>query len=537
MRARLPGLLPTLLPLLVVAAAVLVPLPGMLAMGATAMEEGNVLVVADLLFDGTFPHGDVEYLYAPGNVWAVGTAFWLFGPSVLLERLVGLAYRALLLWGLYRMARPWGRGTATVAALTAWVVLAPFGLLAYSWLCGLALLCAGTSLVLDGGARRSTAVGAGLLGLAVFHQVVLGPAVLLVLGTEAWRTTRARRRRLATGLVAGLSPFLLHLVLVGPVAAFEGMVVDPVFRLRAGRRLPLPPDPSESGDMFARVDDLLRGPDPWPGLSRPAQVTAVFWLLLATVALLLVLPRLWRLPHRRRFTTLALVGVAIVPMVLQRPSPNHLKFVGCYVFAVATIAVAVALGRRLPLARRHLAAPLALVAVVGLLFAVAPHHLGRFTVDAFGARAATWSTPSVTHAGRTLPVGDADFAADLEDVLAAVDEHTDPGDTVFVGPLDLTRTNYSETFLYFLLPDLVPASRHLEMNPGLANRDGGPLADELHDADLLVLTDRFDGWSEPNASVEPGSPEPARVVAERFCPAWAAERHQILVPCEPGEQG
>ena len=206
-------------------------------------------------------------------------------------------------------------------------------------------------------------------------------------------------------------------------------------------------------------------------------------------------------------------------------------------FTVATIAVAVALGRRLPLARRHLAAPLALVAVVGLLFAVAPHHLGRFTVDAFGARAATWSTPSVTHAGRTLPVGDADFAADLEDVLAAVDRHTDPGDTVFVGPLDLTRTNYSETFLYFLLPDLVPASRHLEMNPGLANRDGGPLADELHDADLLVLTDRFDGWSEPNASVEPGSPEPARVVAERFCPAWAAERHQILVPCEPGEQG
>ena len=66
-----------------------------------------------------------------------------------------------------------------------------------------------------------------------------------------------------------------------------------------------------------RVDDLLRGPDPWPGLSRPAQVTAVFWLLLATAVLLLVLPRLWRLPHRRRFTTLALVGVAIVPMVLE----------------------------------------------------------------------------------------------------------------------------------------------------------------------------------------------------------------------------
>ncbi|MBC8365249.1 MAG: hypothetical protein H8E59_09630 [Actinobacteria bacterium] len=519
------------LPFLIAAVAVLIPLPGMLAMGATAMEEGNVLVVADLLLDGRWPNADVEYLYPPGNVWAVGAAFWALGPSVLVERLVGLAYRALLLWGLYRMARPWGRGTATAAALTAWVLLAPFGLFAYSWLCGLALLVAGTALVLDGGARRSTAVGAGLLGLAVFHQIVLGPAVLLVLANEAWRTTRARRRRLATGLAGGLSPFLLHLVLVGPVALVEGVVVDPVFRLRSGRRLPLPPDPSESADMFARLDDMLRGPDPWPGLSRSAQVAAVFWLLIVVAAGLVVLPRLWRIPHRRRFTTLALVGIAIVPMVLQRPSPNHLKFVGGYVFAIGTIAVAVAIGRRLPLSRRHLAAPLALLVVVGLLFAVAPHHLGRFTVDAFTQRAAAWSTPSITHAGRTMPVGDQTFVVELEALLAEVDTRTEPGDSVFVGPVDLTRTNYSETFLYFLLPDLVPASRHLEMNPGLANRLGGPLADELSDADILILTDRFDGWSEPNTSSDPGAPEPARVVADHFCEAWSSEHHVLLVPC------
>ena len=520
------------LPFLIAAVAVIVPLPGMLAMGATTMEEGNVLVVADLFLDGRWPHGDVEYVYAPGNVWAVGVAFWALGPSVLVERLVGLAYRALLIWGLYRLARPWGRGTATVAALTAWVLLAPFGLFAYPWLCSLALLCAGTALVIDGGARRSTAVGAGLLGLAVFHQVVLGPAVLVVLGTEAWRTTRARRRRLATGLAGGLSPFLLHLVLVGPVAAFEGMVVDPVIRMPAGRRLPIPPNPSESADMFARLDDLLSGPDPWPGLSRPAQIAAVFWLLLIVAVGLVALPRLWRIPHRRRFTTLALIGVAILPYLLQRPSPNHLKFVGSYIFAVAAIAMAVALGRRLPLARRHLAAPLALTVVVGLLFAVAPHHLGRFTVDAFTGRAATWSPPSITHAGRTLPVGDEAFVAELEALLAEVDARTEPGDSMFVGPVDLTRTNYSETFLYFLLPDLVPASRHLTMNPGLANRPGGPLADELADADVLVLTDRFDGWSEPNTSVEPGAPAPARIVAARFCEAWSSPIHVLLVPCD-----
>jgi hypothetical protein len=131
-------------------------------------------------------------------------------------------------------------------------------------------------------------------------------------------------------------------------------------------------------------------------------------------------------------------------------------------------------------------------------------------------------------------VGDEAFVAELEALLAEVDARTEPGDSVFIGPVDLSRTNYSETFLYFLLPDLVPASRHLEMNPGLANRHGGPLADELADADVLILTDRFDGWSEPNTSSDPGSTEPSRVVAEHFCEAWSSKHHVLLVPCTGG---
>ena len=112
-----------------------------------------------------------------------------------------------------------------------------------------------------------------------------------------------------------------------------------------------------------------------------------------------------------------------------------------------------------------------------------------------------------------------------------VDYLTRPGDRLFVGPVDLTRTNYGDTFFYFLLPDLVPASRHLEMNPGLANRFGGDLPVELASADVLVLTDRFDGWSEPNASVRAGDPDASAIVAGRFCDVAGTATWRVLTPC------
>ena len=94
--------------LLVPLVAVLLPLPRMLGTAATSMEEGNILVVASGILDGRLPHADVAYLYAPGSVWTVAGVFSVFGTSVVTERLVGLAYRLLLLWGVHRLARRWG---------------------------------------------------------------------------------------------------------------------------------------------------------------------------------------------------------------------------------------------------------------------------------------------------------------------------------------------------------------------------------------------------------------------------------------------
>ena len=519
------------LSLAVPALFVAIPLARMMGTGATTMEEANVVVVAAGILDGRLPHADVEYLYAPGTAWMVAGAFWTLGTSVVVERLVGLAYRLALLWGIHRLGRRWGSGTAACAAIASWVVIAPFGLVAYPWIAGLGLLVAGAALVLDGDDGRRASIGAALCGLAVFHQLVLGPAVLVVVLPAILIADAHRRSRLMTGLVAGLSPFLLHLVLVGPRSMLDGMVIDPIFRLRAGRNLPLPPDPSDSGDFFARLDDLLRGPERLPGLDRPAQIAALFWLLIVATVALVVVARRWRGPGRTRFSTMAAIAVALVPMALQGPSPNHLKFVGTFTVAVAVIAIAVPLSRR----ARSLAAPIALTIVLGGLAVVAPHHIGRFTFEAFTDRPFDSSSATVVHDGRTLPIGRGMTAAAVADeihsVVSEVDHLTRPGDSVFVGPVDLTRTNYGDTFFYFLLPDLVPASRHLEMNPGLANRLGGNLPVELASADVLVLTDRFDGWSEPNASVRAGDPDASAVVAGRFCDVAGTATWRVLTPC------
>ena len=107
-----------------------------------------------------------------------------------------------------------------------------------------------------------------------------------------------------------------------------------------------------------------------------------------------------------------------------------------------------------------------------------------------------------------------------------------PGQRVFVGPANLRRTNYNDTFLYALLPELTPASYFLEMNPGSANRRGSRLASDLATADVVVLTTAYDGWSEPNASSKPGPRAPLDLLARHFCVRAEHPPWRLLVRCK-----
>ena len=117
-------------------------------------------------------------------------------------------------------------------------------------------------------------------------------------------------------------------------------------------------------------------------------------------------------------------------------------------------------------------------------------------------------------------------------VQAAVDEldaMAEPGDRLLVGPLDLRRTWYSDTVLYWMFPELEPATYFMEMDPGLANEEGSSLADDVASADWVLLTGLWDGWYEPNDSIEYGSDEANQVLRDPFCEVGSYEDGHVLL--------
>jgi hypothetical protein len=103
------------------------------------------------------------------------------------------------------------------------------------------------------------------------------------------------------------------------------------------------------------------------------------------------------------------------------------------------------------------------------------------------------------------------------DVVATLDELAEPGERLFVGPQDLRRTWYNDTFFYWMFPELDPATFFTEMDPGIANAPGSRLADDVASADWLILTGFWNGWREPNTSMDFGSDAPNQVVRDQFC--------------------
>ena len=480
------------------------PLPAMIRFDGKTMEEGLILIGGELVLAGNSPHGDFESLYGPADLWAAAVAFLFFGTSIAVERLLGLGYRLLLLWAVHRITRRWGWGVATGATALAWGIIAPFGLMAYSWIGAIAFGAVSVAVALEAGEHRWRWMAAGAsAAIALLFRADLILALSLGLGPLVVAAGRASARRFLAGLSVGVVGYAAHMLTAGGRAVFEGMVVDPVARLRAGRRLPIPPSWSESAEFFARLDPM-QGREALPGLDHPAQLAALFWIVIVAAVATVWLARRAR---NRPLLALALFAAGTLPQLLQRPSHNHLRFVAVLVLPTLVVALACRL-------RWRAGSGLAAVAVLAALIAVAPHHIGRAGYRTFLDRP---EHIVVSHAGRTIPVDDRREAADIEGILRALDSVADPGDRVFVGPETLARTNYSETYLYHLMPDYRPGSYHLQMNPGLANREGGRLAGDVAASDWLILTSKFDDWSEPNASVRDGDTRSDAVVASSFC--------------------
>src|SRR5580765_2521676 len=277
------------LPIGIVVVVVLLPLRGLLRAPGPPMEEGFMLVFPEQVLRGAIPNRDFLHLYGPGSLWALASVFKVFGTSLWTERLAGYAQQVALVFAVFAIARPWGRWVAAAGAIvTAIVIVPPIGLTALAWVGGVAFGLWAMVAVTN---RR--VVLAGLLGAAaLLFRLDLVVAVSLGLLVAAKPLVRRERLQLVGAYAGGLSLYLVHVAMAGPSNVWEGMVVEPIVKLRGGRRLPLPPSWGHFDGFLQRAGELVAPPWPFPAPPSPAQLSLWLYLLVASVAFLVVVG--WR---------------------------------------------------------------------------------------------------------------------------------------------------------------------------------------------------------------------------------------------------
>ena len=498
------------------------PFIGALTDVGGAMEEGFMLVFPERVLAGDVPNRDFLHLYGPGSLWVLAAAFALLRPALIVERGIG----ALQLLGVVLAVRswlaPWGFAAATTGAVIAAVfAITPIGLVALPWMGGLALLLWGALLAvraLEDQRPRLALAGGVLAGFALLYRPDLAGALLAVALVAARRMARAGLLRPAVlGGALGTAPMLVHVAMAGFGRVVDGIFVDPVVRLRPGRALPVPPSSDTLDGYLQRIAELVVLDWPAP-FTIPVQLRTWFLaVVVATVVIVVgaVVATRRGDPRHQRFAVIAAIAAGILPQALQRPDSTHLAWVSCFTLAVLPIAIAELVPRQAP---RPVAVGAGLVAVALAFVALFPAFTLRPYTELVLQSAGTKRTAvEVTHGDRNFFVGRADVARAVEQIAPLVDADTAPGDRLFVGPADLTRTPYVDTWLYHLFPDLEPATYYLEMDPGIADAEGSRLADDLASADAVLLTTTWDNWVEPNDSVERGDDAAAAVLRDHFC--------------------
>lgn len=516
MRSRTTLHLTVHLALVLAGAALLIPLV-LRAFDAPllAQDEGILLVYPQRVLAGDVPNRDFEHLYGPANLWLLAAVYSVAPDAVITERVVGLLYRAAIVLGVFVIARRFGDGAAFGAALISSLCLIARGMGAYAFTAGVALvLWSGYLNLLAAEAARwnsvrfsrltALRVGGGVLaGLAVLFRIDLAPVALAVLaaGVAAQRKRDGVLPCLA-GLALGLAPMLAHVAIAGVSASYEGMIEYPFLELPAGRRLPFPPDET-------RIRMLLT---------------------LSAITMTVLLARAGVDLARRRFTSTsqaALTGgvlaAGLAPQALQRIDIGHALWLSTIAVAFLPAAVGIAVDAVRPIPRR--ARHMGMVAGVAIATGLTAIFLHGIADDRLRP------SQDVVHAGRRVPMETYARAQDLGALLDRTDSTTEKGDRLVVVPAESRRTNYNDTFIYFLLPKLEPATYYLEMNPWSANGPGSRLAEDIASADVVIASRRHDIFNEDNRSDKLGSDAPQRVLSAQFCLVARHGSWDLLLRC------
>jgi hypothetical protein len=499
----------------IVALTFAIPLRGLLHTPGPPMEEGFMLVFPEQVLKGAIPNRDFLHLYGPGSLWALASVYKVVGVSLTTERLFGLVQQLAIAFGVYALARPWGRTVAVACALTSALILIPVGLTALAWVGGVGLALCGLAL----GVRGKAFTAGLLLGLAVLFRLDLIVAVALSGFVLVRGLDQRRRRRLGAGFAAGVAGYAIHIAIAGAGHAFNGMVLDPIFHLRAGRRLPVPPSWSHLAGYLERAALLANQKWPIPSFARANQLFLFFFALLGATAILLFAA--WRAmrsssPNARTLLIVALFALGTLPQAVQRVDASHLAWVACISFGFLPVALLDLVKTRWPTVEVRSLALGAGALTVGVITLVLPAFSASPYADV--VRQSFHRAPYKTeHDGRVFYQPGKDRARAAQMVIDAAAKISTPGQRLFVGPVDLRKTAYSDAYLYYMLPDLVPGTSYIEMDPDIANGGHSGLDKQLASSDIAILSSIWDSWSEPNDSRMERSAKAERVLHRDFC--------------------
>jgi Dolichyl-phosphate-mannose-protein mannosyltransferase len=459
----------------------------------STQDEAILVLYPDLIVRGYVPYRDFAFTYPPGTFYVLTAIYALFGNTLLVERIAGMGFQFAMVAALYALGARISRVTGFSAALLGLAVLALFPVPgAYPIFPALALLlfalvCSNRSCKSDSesGESRWAILAGALAGLVFWFRQEVGviavAATLVALDPLNWR----RLRSYVVGLAIPIAAIIVFVLAVGPAYVYDSLVAD-VARMVPGRRLPLKMSLGLLGLLACAAVTL------GIGLTIRASKTSrhLAWLI-------------------RSF---AIVCVGLLPSALQRLDTWHLAYVGVIVAGLALISVRAVLipsswSERFTQYGRIVAASSAVVVcATAFVWSWGAVPGEPYTIAAGERWVYGWKMSGVTS-----------DRSDLDSILAEVNNLASPGDKLFVGPHDLRFTNYNDTYLYYLLPELRPVSRYLEMHPGVANKVGSALAREVAAADWVILTSKYQHWREPNASAIAASNAPNEAVAKYFC--------------------
>ncbi len=239
---------------------------------------------------------------------------------------------------------------------------------------------------------------------------------------------------------------MIQLATAGPGHSIQGMVIEPVFKLRGGRSLPIPPSWGHFDGFLQKAGALAQISWPFPALARPHQLFLWFFMLLAAIAF--VLWQGWRMvrahPDSIKARTLfvaGLFGLGILPQAMQRVDSGHFSWVSCFVFAWVPIALFEFARHHLPgrpARRLTLAAAASMVVVLAFVIpAFTIRTYADYSLQTFGVHRASYK---IEHDGRVFYYGKPDRAAAANMVIAAAAKISKPGQRLFVGPVNLRKT-------------------------------------------------------------------------------------------------